>query len=342
MAKYSWITLADLHLKLNEPLGKIQGNLNTRTRDKLAILQRVCNIAVEKKVDFVFFSGDMFDRLNPPERLRKYFIKAIMSLIKNKIPIYWIIGNHETDMHSSNFMAIKDLIDPLHIINEIDSFNLEGWHFVMVPSLYYDNEIVQILDKLNKERTLLFGHWETKEALVGEEEFRYHDGISANNYKGFKRVYLGDFHKYQRYDNWMYVGSLCKKTFSERSDAKGFIYTLFDSETGDITDNFIQVPDRKFIQIEDVDNINLNTKDAVVKLVFKTKESWIDKNTIVKELYNSGAHKVIYEFKNILDTSEQDNEISSLTTFEEDIATYCKEKKALTELGIQVLNTVRG
>jgi len=116
----------------------------------------------------------------------------------------------------------------------------------------------------------VFGHWATKEALIGEEEFRYHEGISSRYYEDFKRIYLGDFHKYQKYGNWMYVGSLARKNFSERSDKKGFVYS--ELTDGVLEDTFVVVPDREFIEIEitDESKSSLDLKKTRKILVVKT------------------------------------------------------------------------
>ncbi len=350
-----WLSVADIHLRTTETLGKqTGGKMNTRTRDKLGLLQKTAEFGVAKKVDFVVLLGDVFDTFNPPERLRTWFLKALLPLIKVNIPIYWIIGNHETDMDSYNFMAMKSLLEfmdnkkpPIEIVNVLDSFVINETNFFLLPAMYTDEELVKILGTIeNKENAIVFGHWATKEALIGEEEFRYHEGISSKNYKDFKRIYLGDFHKYQKYDNWMYVGSLAKKNFSERSDKKGFIYSTL-SNTKELVDTFVVVPDRMFIEIEITETSNefdfKNLENAVVKIVFKGTREWLmslDRDAI---LDNLNAYKVLVDFKNTEKLMEQNKNISALTTIEDDVKSYCKNnnRSELIPRGLAILEGVK-
>ncbi len=348
-----WITFSDLHLKLADTLGKMEGNINSRLKDKLRILRNTCRFAVKEKVDFVVLLGDIFDRFNPPERLKDLFIQAIEPLLKSDITIYYVIGNHETDMQSYNFMATDRLlgIEEETNLQFIKEFYSRGFphpnnnriHFI--PAMYKDYEIIEYLRNIkDKENSILFGHWETKEALIGEEEYRYQDGISHKEYEGFKRVYIGGFHKYQKYDNWMYPGSLCKKTFSERSDKKGFIYSKLDN--GEIEDTFIPVPDREFKQIEIIEgkenSIPLSFESEICKIYFVGSRSWRisqNENEIVREFYKRGAHKVITDYKNVEEIQKQDIKVSVSTSFEDDIKEYLSRKKRedLVELGINIL-----
>jgi len=360
--KIKWITIADTHLRLTETLGKIEGNINTRTRDKLLNLKSACKTAVDKKCKFVVLLGDIFDVFNPHERLRSYFIEAIKELLINKIPIYYLIGNHETDMDSVNFgfmQKLQNIIEDtpkLVVINETLHIPIEGYSFIYIPAVYKDDEILsyfkRIKTKLDPGKVLVFGHWNTVEAVIGEDEFRMGDGIPCSEYADFSRVYIGGFHKYQKYDNWMYPGALSKKNFSERSDAKGFLYSELETDTGIVVDEFIPIKDRPFTQVEinrlEADKI-LETitevKDAIIKLVFKGSKQWyfsIDKVAYIKQFYNNGAHKVFTDFENTETLKLEDAKITASSKFEDDIKEFftTRNRKNLIQPAIDILETV--
>jgi len=357
MKKIKWISIADIHLRLNDTLGIIKNGINTRLRDRLVILNKISKDAAENGVDFVVFLGDTFHRFNSPERLQYYFIKAIEPLLIKKLPIYFIIGNHETDMYSYNFMATDALSTheklSINIIGKTAELKIGKYTFYFISAMHTDEEIIEKLRNIeDKENSIVFGHWETKEALIGEDEIRYRNGIHSKEYNGFKRVYLGDFHKYQRYDNWMYVGSLCRQNFSEKSDRKGFIQSELYIEENEIKDEFIVVNDRELIEINIDENTtieslkHIDTKSAIVKLKFKGSREWyipLDKQRYTNIFYENGAHKVVTDYINIREVEIQDTKVSVASSFEDDIEEYMRrnDREDLIKPSIDILQRVK-
>ena len=324
MNKITWLSLADMHLKLTDPLGKLVDRVNTRLQDKLDSIVTAVDYGVKNKVNFVVLLGDVFNSFSPHERLRELFIDSIRGLIRNGIPIIWVVGNHETDMHSFNFAATSKLLNlspstsKFIIVNKQLSLKKHGYRFSFIPATYTDDQIILELDKVRADKTIVFGHWGTREAIIGEDEFRFRGGISHKHYEGFKQVYLGDFHKYQRYGNWMYVGSLNKVTFSERSDIKGFVHSILDVDSGELENTFIPVDDREFIELEFNETESTSSagynvigeaeQDGIIKIQFKGTKTWfygLNKNKIIhqfikKEHIKYSQHTRIKSSKKIL------------------------------------------
>ncbi len=341
--KLSWLSIADIHLKLTDPLGKIKDRMNSRLKDRLDNLLYAVNFGVEKKVDFVVFLGDIFQSFNPHERLREYFIHSIQKLIQQEIPIMWVVGNHETDMQSFNFAATNKLLDlfnygnKLLIVSRHISMKKYGYTFSFIPATYTDGDIVKELDKVRDNKTIVFGHWGTCEAMIGEDEYRYRKGISHTYYKKFKQVYLGDFHKYQKYNNWMYVGSLAKNTFAELSDTKGFVYSKLDTETDELINKFIPVNDREFIEFDIVEGEQLSAdftygmiSEKIIKLKFKGTRTWfyeLNKDKIIYDFYKAGAHKVFTDYTNIDNHQESQTKVTVSSDYKSDIKEFFASKK---------------
>ncbi len=357
MNKITWLSLADMHLKLTDPLGKLVNRVNTRLQDKLDSIVTAVDYGVKHKVNFVVLLGDVFDSFSPHERLRELFIDSIRELICNSIPIIWVVGNHETDMHSFNFAATSKLLNlspgssKFQIVNKQLSLKRDGYRFSFIPSTYTDDQIILELDKVRADKTIVFGHWGTREAIIGEDEFRFRGGISHKHYEGFKQVYLGDFHKYQRYNNWMYVGSLNKITFSERSDTKGFVHSILDVGSGELENTFIPVDDREFIELEFNEAESTSSagysitgkvkQNAIMKVQFKGTKTWfygLNKSKIIHQLYEQGAHKVFTAYTN---QEHQENTpfVTVSSNYRDDIKEFFtqKNRKDLIDTSIKFL-----
>jgi len=349
--KLRWLSVADIHLKLTDPLGKIENRLNTRLNDKLNSIVQSVDFALEKEVDFVVFLGDIFHTFNPHEKLRELFIQTIQKLVQQGIPIMWVVGNHETDMQSFNFAAAGRLLNltsnnnKFLIISQHISMEKYGYTFSFIPATYTDEQIVKELEKVKSNKTLVFGHWGTCEAEIGENEFRYRNGISSTHYKGFRQIYLGDFHKYQKYDNWMYVGSLNKQTFAELSDVKGFVYTQLDTDTDELINEFIPVRDRLFIEIVynelDTEFINPLTTpgilNSVIKLQFKGTKTWfygLSRNQIIYNYYKAGAHKVFTDYTNQENHQESQSTVTVGSDYKDDIKEFFTKNNRLDLINI--------
>ncbi|UMZ73671.1 metallophosphoesterase family protein [Natranaerofaba carboxydovora] len=97
MRKCKFIHAADLHLgtplqssyNLPEELSKI---LQEATYDAL---EGICDLAIYHDVDFIIFSGDVFDQEARSIRALEFFKKQINKLKENKIFVYMIGGNHD-------------------------------------------------------------------------------------------------------------------------------------------------------------------------------------------------------------------------------------------------------
>lgn len=107
--------MADLHL------GKRQYNLEIRYHDYFNVFKRILEVALDRAVDFILISGDIFDnRKIDPSVLSEVF--TIIQTFKNNcqeimerdIPIICVEGNHDNPLSSSkswiSFLADLNLI----------------------------------------------------------------------------------------------------------------------------------------------------------------------------------------------------------------------------------------
>lgn len=97
MLPFRFIHAADLHL--DSPFAGMSG-LTDRIRKHLQqstfiALNRLVQLAVTERVDFVVISGDIYDSSNTSLRAQLRFMEALQVLDEEQIPVYIIHGNHD-------------------------------------------------------------------------------------------------------------------------------------------------------------------------------------------------------------------------------------------------------
>ncbi|RLE60676.1 MAG: hypothetical protein DRJ35_02565 [Thermoprotei archaeon] len=81
--------IADSHL------GKRQYGLGEREEDFYDAFKEACNKLLEKGIDILLLSGDVFDSSRPPNKALLKFEESVRGLIENGVKIYAISGDHD-------------------------------------------------------------------------------------------------------------------------------------------------------------------------------------------------------------------------------------------------------
>jgi DNA repair protein SbcD/Mre11 len=77
-------------------LGKHLGNFS-RLEEQREVLEEICAIADEERVDVVIIAGDLFDNANPSAEAKHLFYKTVKKLTANGTrPVVAIAGNHDS------------------------------------------------------------------------------------------------------------------------------------------------------------------------------------------------------------------------------------------------------
>ena len=297
------IFVTDIHLKTQERYGTIKDGVNSRLSDKLRYLDEAVEWGRSHKVDLFVIGGDVFDRLNPTERLRHTFIKAISPLFEcSNMSIINIVGNHDTDMTHFNLMSESEFFQNIkgyfRIVNEPLTLYFKGWTLEFIPWMTDQKAVAEYLNQ--SDGHLVFGHMEIKGAVASGSEMRWGEGIDPDVFKQFIYTFAGHFHKHQYTDYYCYAGSLARSDFGDRRDRKGFIY--FELSPDKLEWKFIDIFDRQFIEMRIAEGEELpkhyQVEGAVVKLVVEGSNEWFIKHKVAMlpaELYGLGAHKVIHQ-----------------------------------------------
>jgi len=243
--KYGFI--ADIHLATSDNLSPIDGasGLSIRTLDKLKALDKALNISVERGCEVFFLIGDIFDKLNPPDRLKKAFYETLKPYFY-KIGLHIIVGNHDGADFTNNYLSEQLLMEevenpPIHIIDKIKTLSLgiKGDEILVIPWTIDGASVETAVIEANKN-ILCLAHHEISGA-VASTEYVLTGGFPAGMFDKFRHTFMGHYHRYQIIKKVTYVGSPIIKDFSELGVAKGFIIYDYSSNKAE----FINLEERK-------------------------------------------------------------------------------------------------
>ena len=188
--------------------------------DCLNFIKWFCQQVREHDCDVVIFMGDWFDNRS---RLRvdtiTYSWQAITELSALGIPVYWLIGNHDTFFRNNrNIHSLPYLMEEenFFVINELWEVNdvlfapwLTGSEFAEVPGY---------------EVKYVFGHFELPLFLLNENILMPdRGGLHADHFVACDAVFSGHFHKRQLKVNEhgipvYYIGNAFPHNFNDVND----------------------------------------------------------------------------------------------------------------------------
>lgn len=138
MIKLRFSHISDIHL------GLAQYGSSEREQDIYDVFEQAIEKSIDDKVEFVIFSGDIFDEPNPKGRPQIKLANALLRLSQNGIKSYFVLGEHDIN-------NIKDTPVPFVFNNLGFTKYLENGK----PILHNDVMIVG-LDKFRKKEIHLF------------------------------------------------------------------------------------------------------------------------------------------------------------------------------------------
>lgn len=335
MSDLKIIAIADTHLKNVDKYGTRVDGVSSRLEDNLEGIKKSIQHALDVNADYWIHLGDVYDKINPSELLRKKFFETIAPII-GKIPIIILIGNHDTDLKSTySLMADKKLLDSIDpslfkIVSEPAKVNLKGYKTILLPWVK-EEKIVKLLKSTTG--ALVFGHLEVKGAQPSGTEFILREGITPKLFNKHLMSFFGHYHKAQEASKWMYLGSSHKVDMGERGQSKRFLEINLTGE--EVTYEEFLIDKRRFIQrtiTEEEPGLPICEKGDIIKLIIEGRRNWVfsqDFRALKKELRDLGAQKVVIETKIIkAKVEDKKSEFDSSLSWEELVEAFCKEKEA--------------
>jgi exonuclease SbcD len=112
--------VSDTHLGVfPREYGKIDPStgLRVRTQDFTNSFLYVTEFALKEHVDAILMCGDIFDRIDPPNQVRKDLLDSLMKVTQHGIKVIIIGGNHDTP-------RLPGSASPLQLLEHIDGVNV--------------------------------------------------------------------------------------------------------------------------------------------------------------------------------------------------------------------------
>jgi len=185
-------------------LGKRQYASETRRDDFKQAFDQAIGIAVEREVDAVVHTGDLFDSRQPPLPELISSLETLKRLDDADIPFYAIVGNHDRKMDDQwlDLMEMADAADRLDhrptVVGDvalygIDAVRKPAWNtsdFTLasaddqftnilcmhqlltppVPEVMAEHEVVEVLDRVNLDLDgLALGDYHAAESTVVDD-----------------------------------------------------------------------------------------------------------------------------------------------------------------------------
>jgi DNA repair exonuclease SbcCD nuclease subunit len=196
--------------------------------------------------------------------------------------LYFIVGNHDIIMTSSNESLIE-LLSPLgKVIQKPETLEIDRFQYDLIP--YTENKN----DLLNNSMAC-FGHFDITDFYYNNYKVSENKYFTKEDFYKYSLVVSGHFHRKQTCDNICYIGDPVQLSFAEIDQTKYF--ALIDKDSVREVE-YDEGPSFLSINIEDFKNYDYNNK--IVKVNIKSK---IDNFVKLKKiLYEAGAIEVVPNF----------------------------------------------
>lgn len=142
-----------------------------------------------------------------------------------------LIGNHDW----FNLECLDHSLKSLAALPNVRIIDKPEAHpklpFLFFPYIHDKNKIKEILGQYkDRENLVIFGHFEVSGFDFGNGHLCEDGTLLHSDFKGFKQVISGHFHKLQQTDNFMYLGTPFSHSFGEANQDKAIaIYDLKDN-----------------------------------------------------------------------------------------------------------------
>ena len=245
-----FLHVSDLHI------GKVVNDFSMLEEQRF-ILDQISGMAVANKVEAVVIAGDIYDRAIPPGEAVTLFDAFLTGLVRAKIQVVMISGNHDSPERISFGGRLFDA-QGVHIagvaqeaLTRVEIEGEEGTtEFVLLPFIksaqagaansaeaveklldrYWEEEKAARVEAGGYKNRVLVTHYFVtdagREPELSDSETTIHvgglDNVDASLFAGFDYVALGHIHKPQQIGDhpvW-YAGSLLKYSFGEVTQSK--------------------------------------------------------------------------------------------------------------------------
>src|SRR4030042_5586291 len=193
----------------------------------LKSFKKAIDICIEKKLDFILISGDLFDSAYPPIEILKETFSEFKRLKEAKLPCFIIAGSHDYSVSGKTFL---DVLEKAGFCKNVVDFEEQDNHLVLNPTVYQNVAIygypgkksgLEIEDlrriKLNDAPGMfkIFMLHTTIDKAKGTLPI---DAIETDCLPSADYYALGHLHIDFQYQNFVYPGPIFPNNFQELED----------------------------------------------------------------------------------------------------------------------------
>jgi DNA repair exonuclease SbcCD nuclease subunit len=305
------LILGDVHLGKGISLGRnTNGDLNSRIKDQLVLLNWVLDKAIELEITSIVITGDVYQDPKPHPTIINLFMEWLKRCEKNKVHIHIIMGNHDM-LRSGNYtMSALDLVPIVEVeatfYKNISVQDIGGLKVLLIPyrdkRMYDAKTSDEAISKLENEIDLALGN-NIPDVVIGhltlEGSLHISDEISDSLnelyvpfkvFKKYKHVWMGHIHHPQVLNNenphLAHIGSMDRSDFSKSELAIDKVCVVFDGNTYE----YITLPTRPIRHIKvEVPTGKDSTEFVINSICLMSKQEIFDSAIVRLEIQLNGS-----------------------------------------------------
>ncbi len=228
--------------------------------------KKTIDICLNSKLDFILFSGDLFDSAYPPIEILKETFAQFKRLKDANLPCFIIAGSHDYSVSGKTFL---DVLEKAGFCKNVFDAEEKEDRILLNPHLHGNVAIygypgkksgLEMQDlrkiKLNEAPGMfkIFMLHTTIEEVVGNVPMDY---LKSNELPSADYYALGHIHLLYNKKGFVYPGPLFPNTFRELEDLKQGSFVLVDTDSIEQVE-FIKIPTKE------IEKVNIEIQDGLL------------------------------------------------------------------------------
>jgi exonuclease SbcD len=248
---------------------------------------------LERKVDLVIHSGDVFDSVRPATHVIIGFLKQTARItLDANIPYLVAAGNHETP----RLRATTAALEYANLVNaySVHEFDLDYWSeelegAIVGVTLVPHGAVATagaVTPEVGADINILVTH-----GLVPNLETRQHEMGEANLHSGmldgdFDYIALGHYHEFHRHKpNSYYAGATERFGFGEVESIPGFAIVEFDS-SGGVCVEHVPIQVRPMMDLPKISAREMDASELTEEIRARTADADLDSAIVRLRVYD--------------------------------------------------------
>lgn len=247
--------VSDTHVGFANYARLTPDGLNQREQDFFDAFERAIGIAIERRVDAVLHTGDVFDSVRPTNRAITHALAQCRRLAEARIPLVVISGNHEAPRlrETGAVLKVLDFMPGVHVAYKgaYERFRVGDLAVHAVPHAADNAALRDQLGLVHQDESARWNVAMLHAGVMGVGDFRtgeFHEQTVNQNEipSGMDYVALGHYHRaVEIAPKVWYAGSTERCTFGEVGEAKSV--NLVDLARGTVTP--LALPSRAMVDL---------------------------------------------------------------------------------------------